>query len=58
MLNPSADSAASTDSGRCDGIPLSLLVRSIPIGRGAKALNPGGPGAKPPLSFAGTQASF
>ena len=47
--NPSADSVASTDPGGCYGIPLSLTARrNFPIGRGTKALNPGGAGAKPP----------
>jgi hypothetical protein len=47
--NPSADSVASTDSGGCCGIPLSAVCRQkARIGRGTKALNPGGVGAKPP----------
>lgn len=47
--NPSADSVASTDSGGCCGIPLSAVCRQkARIGRGTKALNPGGAGAKPP----------
>ena len=45
--NPSADSVASTDrKGGCFGIPFYLRVEA-PIGRGSKALNPGGAGAKP-----------
>ena len=47
--NPSADSVASTDTGGCYGVPLPLSGPLIlPIGRGTKALNPGGVGAKPP----------
>ena len=47
--NPSADSVASTDSGGCCGIPLSAVCRQkARIGRGTKAQNPGGTGAKPP----------
>ena len=47
--NPSADSVASTDSGGCCGIPLSAVCRQkARIGRGTKAQNPGGAGAKPP----------
>ena len=38
--NPSADSVASTDPGG--------MLWHPPIGRGTKALNPGGAGAKPP----------
>ena len=49
--NPSADSVASTDSGGCCGIPLSAVCRQkAHIGRGTKAQNPGGVGAKPPQS--------
>jgi hypothetical protein len=47
--NPSADSVASTDTGGCYGVPLSAIWPvKPPIGRGTKALNPGGVGAKPP----------
>ena len=46
--NPSADSVASTDAGGCCGIPLSAGCRhKAHIGRGTKAQNPGGAGAKP-----------
>ena len=46
--NPSADSVASTDSGGMLRHPLSSVCRqSARIGRGTKALNPGGAGAKP-----------
>ena len=46
--NPSADSEASTDSswGVLPHPP--SAIRRLTIGRGAKALNPGGAGAKPP----------
>ena len=45
--NPSADSVASTHrKGECFRIPFSLAGRA-PIGRGIKAPNPGGAGAKP-----------
>jgi hypothetical protein len=48
--NPSADSVASTDSGGMLRHPLSSVCRQgARIGRGTKALNPGGAGAKPPL---------
>ena len=48
--NPSAGSVASTDAGGCYGIPLLACAQTgTPhIGRGTKALNPGGAGAKPP----------
>jgi hypothetical protein len=50
--NPSADSVASTDRKRgCFGIPFHLRWET-PIGRGIKALNPGGAGAKPLLATA------
>ena len=53
--NPSADSVASTDTGGCYGIPLSLSgLMKLPIGRGTKALNPGGAGAKPPQAASPT----
>ena len=46
--NPSADSVASTDPGGCCAIPLSSVCRHrARIGRGTKAQNPGGAGAKP-----------
>jgi len=46
--NPSADSVASTDSGGMLRHPLSSVYRqSARIGRGTKAQNPGGGGAKP-----------
>ena len=45
--NPSSDSVASTDRRGCLASPFHLLVEA-PIGRGTKALNPGGVGAKPP----------
>src|SRR5580704_2359592 len=46
---PSADSVASTDTGGCSCVPLPLSGPvKLPIGRGTKALNPGGVGAKPP----------
>ena len=52
--NPSADSVASTDPRGCCGIPvLSLRWQKPPIGRGIKALNPGGAGAKPPQGCTG-----
>ena len=45
--NPSADSVASTDrKGDASAFPFHLSGE-IPIGRGIKALNPGGAGAKP-----------
>jgi hypothetical protein len=45
--NPSADSVASTDpKGDASASPFPLRVKA-PIGRGIKALNPGGAGAKP-----------
>jgi hypothetical protein len=48
--NPSADSVASTDSGGMLRHPLSSVCQQrARIGRGTKALNPGGTGAKPPL---------
>ena len=47
--NPSADSVASTDHGGCYGHPpFAICSQKLPIGRGTKALNPGGAGAKPP----------
>jgi hypothetical protein len=49
--NPSADSVASTDRRGCLASPFHLLVEA-PIGRGTKALNPGGAGAKPLLPSA------
>ena len=46
--NPSADSVASTDPGGCCATPLSSVCRHrARIGRGTKAQNPGGAGAKP-----------
>jgi hypothetical protein len=45
--NPSADLVASTDrKGDAPASPFHLPVEA-PIGRGIKALNPGGAGAKP-----------
>jgi hypothetical protein len=47
--NLSADSVASTDTGGCQGVPpVANLPMKLPIGRGTKAPNPGGVGAKPP----------
>jgi hypothetical protein len=46
--NPSADSVDSTDAGDATASPFpSLACRNFHIGRGIKALNPGGAGAKP-----------
>jgi hypothetical protein len=45
--NPSADSVASTDARGCCGIPFMSAGKKPHIGRGTKALNPGGVGAKP-----------
>jgi hypothetical protein len=55
--NLSADSVASTDpNGDAAASPFhSLLLTQIPIGRGIKALNPGGVGAKPPQASAGAE---
>ncbi|MDX6458252.1 MAG: hypothetical protein QOE55_1949 [Acidobacteriaceae bacterium] len=45
--NPSAGSVASTDrNGDASAYPFHLRVEA-PLGRGSKALNPGGAGAKP-----------
>src|SRR5260370_21957099 len=54
--NPSADSVASTDrGGDATASPLSEAVVEAPlIGRGTKALNPGGAGAKPPAKHSPT----
>ena len=50
--NPSADSVASTDTGGCYGVPLFAIWRvKLHIGRGTKAPNPGGVGAKPPQAI-------
>src|SRR6266700_4229086 len=47
--NPSADSVASTDRrGDAVASPFAKCSQKLPIGRGTKALNPGGAGAKPP----------
>ena len=47
--NPSADSVASTDAGgMLRHPPFAICSQKLPIGRGTKALNPGGAGAKPP----------
>jgi hypothetical protein len=47
--NPSADSVASTDSRGMLRHPLfAICSKKLLIGRGNKALNPGGTGAKPP----------
>jgi hypothetical protein len=54
--NPSADSVASTDpNGDATASPFyfSAAGRNPPIGRGIKALNPGGVGAKPPQRCTG-----
>ena len=57
--NPSADSVASTDPGGFCGIPLSAVCRQkARIGRGTKAQNPGGAGAKPLQATPATQPSF
>jgi hypothetical protein len=46
--DPSADSVASTDAGGCPRRPpFSICSQRLPIGRGAKAINPRGAGAKP-----------
>ena len=46
--NPSADSEASTDTGgMLRHPPFAACSRRLHIGRGIKALNPGGAGAKP-----------
>ena len=46
--NPSAASVASTDKGDATASPFAGCLQKLPIGRGTKALNPGGAGAKPP----------
>jgi hypothetical protein len=47
--NPSADSVASTDTrGMLWRPPFAIWPVKLSIGRGTKALNPGGAGAKPP----------
>jgi hypothetical protein len=47
--NPSAASVASTDPGGCPRHPLfAVCLHKLPIGRGIKALNPGGCGGKAP----------
>src|ERR1700732_1895816 len=47
--NPSADPVASTDPrGMLRHPPFANCSQKLPIGRGTKALNPGGAGAKPP----------
>ena len=47
--NPSADSVASTDRKGMLRHPLfAICSQELPIGRGTKAINPGGAGAKPP----------
>ena len=53
--NPSADSVASTDPTGMLRHPRSTLYswQKPPIGRGIKALNPGGVGAKPPQGCTG-----
>ena len=57
--NPSADSVASTDSGGMLRHPLSSVCRqSARIGRGTKALNPGGAGATSDNACTGDFASF
>ena len=47
--NPSPDSVASTDNrGMRQRPPFAIWPLELPIGRGTKAPNPGGAGAKPP----------
>ena len=47
--SPSADSVASTDTrGMLRRPPFAIWPLKLSIGRGTKALNPGGAGAKPP----------
>ena len=47
--NPSAASEASTDPGGMPRHPLfAVCLHKLPIGRGIKALNPGGCGGKAP----------
>jgi hypothetical protein len=46
--NPSADSVASTIQGMLRHPPFAIWPVKLPIGRGTKAPNPGGVGAKPP----------
>jgi hypothetical protein len=55
--NPSADSVASTDRGGMLRHPFFKVFGTVPSsGEAPKALNPGGAGAKPPLS--GTAQGF
>jgi hypothetical protein len=56
--NPSADSVASTDARGCCGIPFMSAGKKPHIGRGTKALNPGGAGAKPPQAGPATESSL
>ena len=57
--NPSADSVASTDRrGMLRHPPFAICLQKPLIGRGTKALNPGGAGAKPPQAAPATQPSF
>ena len=50
--NPSADSEASTDTGgMLRHPPFAACSRRLHIGRGIKALNPGGFGGKAPAEF-------
>ena len=48
--SPSADSVASTDKGDASASPFHISAEKKPIGRGIKALNPGGAGATPPAA--------
>jgi len=57
--NPSADSVALTDPrGMLLHPPFAIGLRKLPIGKGTKAINPGGAGAKPPSVTPGTQATL
>lgn len=54
--NPSADLVASTDAeGDATASPFAIRKLKLTIGRGSKALNPGGVGAKPPQASAGAR---
>jgi len=57
--NPSADSVASTDpGGMLRHPPSAICSQRVLIGRGTKALNHGGAGAKPLQVAPATNASF